>query len=225
MGKSNNLQKNDYDRFVEHMRRITYRIIHTDKDGIINGFSSGFVFQHDKVNYVITAGHGTKPFGCFIEKTLIPNKQALLINAGKFIVHINPCECDIAYSILPVVLIKKSLKNICNITLECYKHKFVRALKNEAYGFAVENNHEFRKDEEQLVLPRYVCYEVYLELEKQDEHFNYFRTSRELQSDEYYSGASGSPIADPEGKINSILIGGTKSQEFLRAFRLDNFKL
>jgi hypothetical protein len=218
-------QNNDYDEFVEHMKKITCRIIHTDKDGVINGFSSGFIFQNEKTNYVITAGHGTKPFGCFIEKTIIPNEKVLLVNAGKFNVHFDIGTYDIAYSILPVELIKKSLKNIRNVDLECYKHNFINASKNEAYGFAVENNHEFRMDGKQLVLPRYVCFEVFLELEKQDEHFNYFRTSRKPQPDYYYSGASGSPIADPAGKINSILIGGTEPRELLRAFRLDNFKL
>ncbi len=64
-----------------------------------------------------------------------------------------------------------------------------------------------------------------IEQKKQDEHINYFKTARQIQEHEFYEGASGSPIADPTGKICSILIGGTEPLEFLRAFRLDNIDL
>ncbi len=58
---------------------------------------------------------------------------------------------------------------------------------------------------------------------KQDEHINYFKPA-EFKGDDYYKGASGSPIADPEGQITSILIGGT-DDSLLRAFRMDNIEI
>jgi hypothetical protein len=48
--------------------------------------------------------------------------------------------------------------------------------------------------------------------------------SRKKQSDEYYKGASGSPIGNPEGSINSILIGGGQN-DLLLAFRLDSIDI
>lgn len=61
-----------------------------------------------------------------------------------------------------------------------------------------------------------------MELIDQDGHMNIFRLARSHQGDEYYRGASGSPIADPEGQITSILIGRVPDTELLRATRLDN---
>ena len=43
-----------------------------------------------------------------------------------------------------------------------------------------------------------------------------------MKDDEYYQGAGGSPIPDPEGAITSILIGRTDDRKYLKGFRLDN---
>ena len=214
--------------FIDHMTNVTMRIVKWNEQGELTGMSSGFIYQPD-INYhpiVITAGHKMTTKGVFLETRFIKDGRPLLINAGEFKIFLNDNDIDYAYSRLPLDIIKRDLENDAKFECIIYRHEFVKAKKNEAYGFAVINNHlEFIKSGDSLLLPTYCCTEIGLELVKQEEHINYFRPSRQIQDDDYYRGASGSPIADPEGAITSILIGPTDPRELLCAFRLDNIKL
>jgi len=213
--------------FIDLMLKVTFRICNWDKNGNLTSRSSGFLYRKSENSpiLVITAGHGTPPEGAFIETVYVYKNQTAAINAGSFKVFYQEDGIDYAYSELPFELIQKSIEPEMSFEFTCYMEPFVNAIKDEAYGFAVRNNYEFVNMEEAIVAPTYLCHELYLELEKQDEHINYFKPSRPIQEHEYYAGASGSPIADPTGKICSILIGGTYPREFLRAFRLDNIDL
>lgn len=213
--------------FIELLLKVTFRICHWNQNGVLTSRSSGFLYKKNETSpiLVITAGHGTPPDGSFIETTHVHEDKTAAINAGKFHVFHQSNKIDYAYSELPLELIKKSLSKDMSFDFTVYKEPFVNAVKDEAYGFAVRNNYEFVKMGKSIVAPTYLCYEVYLELEKQDEHINYFKTARPIMEHEYYQGASGSPIADATGKICSILIGGTDPREYLRAFRLDNINL
>jgi hypothetical protein len=217
-------EKKAAQKFVDLMLKVTFRICHWNQDGELKSRSSGFLYRKSESSpiLVITAGHGTPPEGSFIETTHVHKDKTAAINAGKFNVFHQQDGIDYAYSELPLERIQKSLSPDMSFEFTCYKESFVNAVKNEAYGFAVRNNYEFVK---MGVTPTYLCYELYLELERQEEHVNYFKPSRQIQKDEYYAGASGSPISDPSGKICSILIGGTEPRELLRAFRLDNIVL
>lgn len=220
-------EKNNIEKFINHFVRLTVRILHWDSERKLTGRSSGFLYQPDTklLPLIITAGHGTPKQGAFIETPIIKNGQTLSLNGGEFKVFYHHDNFDYAYSKLPLDTIQQDLEKGTEIEFTAYRHKFIKAKKNEAYGFAVVNNYEFVKTDDGLILPTYCCYEIGLELIKQDEHINYFKTARPIQDHEYYQGASGSPIADPEGAITSILIGGTDPKEFLRAFRLDNINL
>jgi hypothetical protein len=214
-------------KFIDLMLKVSFRLCHWDQDGILTSRSSGFLYKKSENSpiLVITAGHGTPPEGSFIETTYVHQDKTAAINAGKFNVFHQQDGIDYAYSELPLELVRNSLSPDMSFEFTCYKGRFVNAVKDEAYGFAVRNNYEFVKMGESLVAPTYLCHELYLELEKQEEHINYFKPSRSIQEHEYYKGASGSPIADPTGKICSILIGGTDPRKFLKAFRLDNIEL
>ena len=214
-------------KFVDLMLKVTFRICHWNETGELTSRSSGFLYKKTKEApiMIITAGHGTPPEGSFIETIHVHKNKTAAINAGKFSVFYSTDNIDYAYSELPMELITISLTKDMSFEFTIYKEPFVNAVKNEAYGFAVRNNYEFVKMGDKLVAPTYLCHELYLELERQDEHVNYFKPSRPIMEHEYYAGASGSPIADPSGKICSILIGGTDPREFLRAFRLDNIEL
>ncbi len=223
-----NKDRDAMNAFVDHMTKVTMRVVKWSENGQLTGMSSGFLYQPD-INYhpiVITAGHGMPVKGAFLETRFVKDGQPLLINGGEFKIFRQGEDIDYAYSKLPIEIIKRDLPKEANAECIIYTHKFIKAKKNEAYGFAVINNHlEFIKSGDKLLLPTYCCTELFLELVKQDEHINYFKPSRQIQEDDYYRGASGSPIADPEGAITSILIGGTEPRELLRAFRLDNIDL
>jgi hypothetical protein len=213
--------------YVDLLLKVTFRICHWGKDGQLKSRSSGFLYQRTPESpiVVITAGHHTPPKGSFIETTQVYENQTLAVNTGEFKVFYNNNDIDYAYSILPLDLIKKSISKGMSFEFSIYKEPMIKAVNTELYGFAVQNNYEFVKYSDALVVPTYLCHELYMELVIQDDNINYFKTSRPIQDHEFYQGASGSPITDQYGRITSILIGGTDPIEFLKGFRLDNIDL
>lgn len=227
MTKLTEKDKKAVQNYFDFLLTLTFRICHWDKDGNLQGRSSGFLYQknEDSPMLVITAGHKTPPHGSFIETKHVYENSTAAINAGNFEVFYQHEQIDYAYSILPIDLIKRDIEANMQFEFIVYKEAFDKAIKDEAYGFAVRNNYEFVKTPTGLIAPTYLCCEAFMELEKQTEHINYFKTSRPIQEHEYYRGASGSPITDPTGRINSILIGGTEPKKLLKGFRLDNMEL
>ncbi len=215
-------------KFIDLLTKVTVRISTFNESGQLIGRSSGFLYQSssNEIPIVITAGHKQSEKGVFIETRIRKDDKTLLINGGKFNVFYNHSDIDYAYSELPIDIYKKEIEKYKNIEFISYQHKFVKAIKGEAYGFAVINDYaEFVKNGDDYNLPSYCCYEIYLELVEQTDHINYFKLARDFQGHEYYQGASGSPIANPEGAITSILIGGDDKLGLLKAFRLDNIEL
>jgi hypothetical protein len=222
---SSNIQKN-IDKLVSHLTKFTVRLVTLSEGGAITGQSSAFLYQpiENKIPFIITAGHNLPTEGSFLETRVIKDGSPVLINGGLFKVFYNHGDIDYAYSELPVKLLAKDMQEYKGIEFNTYQHDFQIAKKGEAYSFAVINNYEFVKSGEKIFLPTYCCYEIGLELVDQDEHINYFKPT-EFKGHDYYKGASGAPITDPEGVITSILIGGDDRNEFLRAFRLDNIEI
>lgn len=215
--------------FIDHMTKATVRISSWNDIGELTERASGFLYQrsNDEIPILVTAGHKLQKKGSFIETRVIKDYKILAINAGEFYVFYNNDNIDYAYSKLPVYTYKKELEKYKDVEFKSYQNKFIKAKKGEAYGFAVINDYaEFVNNCDGIVvLPSYCCFEIGLELVAQEEHINFFKPSRDFQGDEFYQGASGSPIADPEGAITSILIGGCETTWLLRAFRLDNIEI
>ncbi|CDT27582.1 hypothetical protein BN1088_510002 [Sphingobacterium sp. PM2-P1-29] len=210
--------------YIKHMAKFNIRIVKADESGNLIGLASGFIYHPDKDKppIVITAGHSTPEKGCFIETNIIEDGKTICINAGEFKVFHTQEGVDYAYSYLNNEMKQNETHSKSNFAMISYLHEFVKADGNEEYGFAVLNNYEFVNNGDTLILPRYYCYEVGLKLVKQEEHLNYFKTMGQIKDHEYYKGASGSPVSDPEGKITGILVGGTDPIELLKVFRLDN---
>ena len=228
MSKLTKRQKENLHQLVDHLTKFTFRISKWNEEGKLTGRCSGFLYQPSnlQIPIVITAGHGMPEKGAFIETRIRKDGKTFMMNAGEFKVWYNHEDIDFAFSVLPAHLYREEIEKFSGIDLSCYTHDFIKAKKgDEGYGFAVINNYEFIKDGNGFVLPTYCCHELFLELVEQDEHINYFKLAREFQGHEYYEGASGSPIADQEGAITSILIGGDEKTGLLRAFRLDNIEL
>lgn len=215
-------------QFIELFSNISYRLVRVNEQGAITGLASCFLYQPDpqsSIIYVVTAGHScaAEPGVLFIE-TANKNEEGmpLLLNAGKFIILYEETELglDIAVSKLPVHMFNDVP---ADLALFVYRDNFIAALPDEAYGFAVKNNYDFIKSGDTIFVERYYCYELFMELERQEEYVNFFKLARPFQDDDFYRGASGAPIADGEGVITSILIGRSECNNYMRTFRLDNF--
>lgn len=209
--------------FIDKMNQITYRLVTVDENKTVKGLASGFLYQPDasSIPIFITAGHKLSDKGLFIETKLIINNTPILLNAGTFKVFYEN-ELDYAYSKLPLDLYTEEISQKACRSLECYQHdSFDDINKKEPYGFSVTNSFGLVKNGSELIMDIYSCFEIGLEIVKQSEHINYFKTKDGHKGDDFYRGASGSPIANSEGVINSILIGGDK-KGLLKGFRLDN---
>jgi hypothetical protein len=91
------------------------------------------------------------------------------------------------------------------------------------YGFATVTHAVFDKNLEQL--ERSECYELYLDVAEFEKTTGLvtFGLARPHQGHDYYRGASGSPIADPEGHIVAVLLGGCPKRNVLFGMSLSRY--
>lgn len=211
--------------FIDKMNQITYRLVTVSENKEIKGLASGFLYQPKATvtPIFITAGHKLSNGGLFLETKMMKDNVPILLNAGTFeIFHDKKAELDYAYSKLPLDLYTEEISQEACLNLQCYQHNsFYNIDKKEPYGFSVTNSFDLVKNGSKLIMDIYSCFEIGLEVVKQSEHINYFKTIDGHKGDDFYIGASGSPIANPEGAINSILIGRDEDG-LLKGFRLDN---
>ncbi len=93
----------------------------------------------------------------------------------------------------------------------------------EVYGFASWSQVELIEDNATLF--RNEAYECFMEFVERDQVTDLytFKLSREHQGHDYYHGASGAPIADPTGKIVSIVIRGCEAGNLIYGTALSDY--
>jgi len=74
-------------------------------------------------------------------------------------------------------------------------------------------------------LERRPAYEIGMEFsgEHPSEAAYVFKLARPHQGHDYYEGASGAPIADPTGKIVSVVLGGNPDANVIYGAKLANY--
>ena len=210
--------------FIEKMNQVTYRLVTMSDNNDVKGLASGFLYQPDasSIPIFITAGHKLSNGGLFIETKHIVNNRPILLNAGTFDIYYDEEKLDYAYSKLPLELYTERTSQEACHSLKCYQYdSFYDVGTKEPYGFSVTNSFCLVKNGSELIMDIYSCFEIGLELIKQSDHINFFKIKDGHKGDDFYAGASGSPIANSEGVINSILIG-RDDEGLLKGFRLDN---
>lgn len=214
-------------RFLEVMLDLTVRLVKRDADDKIGGWASGFLYQPDKTCWpiVITAGHELPRKGVYIETRRVDNGQVLCLEAGEFEIFHTVGEIDYAFSHLLGTSEVPAVAGDGGVMFTSYEHRFVKAQPGEAYGFAVYSIQDLVRTGRGFEMHRDACFELGMELVEEGEHISLFKTYGPIQRHAHYKGASGSPVADPEGAITGILIGGTNPEQYLRVARLDNITL
>ena len=196
------------EEFKNLIRAHTFRLLHKNETNDLTGFASCFIWQEraDRMPVIITAGHNLELSGALLE-TVYKDEDGhpLLLDAETFEIFYSD-DIDFAFSTLPGKVIK-FLQESPQIHIPCFKERISKPNHDKDYGFSKANNYEFAKSGELLLLPQNECSEVGMKFVLEDRGFYYFKTLENLREDEYYSGASGSPIADREGKIVSVLTG------------------
>lgn len=122
-------------KFIDHLTKVTVRISTWNENGELKGRSSGFLYQSsaDKIPIIITVVHKLPEIGPFIETRIIKEGKTFSINAGKFNIFYNHNDIDYAHSELPIEIYKEELEDYKDVEFITYQHKFIKAIKDEAY--------------------------------------------------------------------------------------------
>lgn len=227
--------------FVECMLMTTMRLVQVESEDSYEPVrpASGFLFMRDEKCYLITAGHvfdsgkwvletrETKDHKCLQIKIPSPTRLLSLETDGCE----DPKLLDIAWAEIDSFEIADSDQER-SFTDSSVLPIYLGPLEeeptfNEAYGFASWSRTEYHKAIDKLI--REAAYEVGMEYDGMktlslsgesyyDQEVHRFSLNDEHQGHSYYEGASGSPIANAEGKIVSVLIGGSEENDVLYGF-------
>lgn len=214
--------------FLEHMLRVTISLMRAAPNQWPVGIASGFIIPVEDRYRVISAGHAiaAKP-NWAIETVPVSETETLMLTVRNVhaLAKIGPKgpthELDLAWADLYPEELKEQLDKSPKqpqkpIELMLYQGPLDETPENDVpYGFAAWNGFEGHKDIHKAI--REARYELnlrYVGVEPTNGLY-VFEPARKFQGDEYYEGASGSPIADPKGKIVSMLVGGNKAEQHL----------
>lgn len=215
--------------FIDHMLANTVRLVRNarhfpHKSGVASGV---LVYREDRP-LLVTAGHIFTAGGPWtLETNLISNEGVLHVALRDLqrIVSLDLgsgelAEIDMAWaSIDPEDVRAGSMAaqgaKARAVTLPCYRGPLdAMPTPDRVYGFAAWNRVEFHKDLGRLHSE--CSYEIGLTYSRtRDNDVYVFRLARPHQGHTYYRGASGAPVADEEGRIVGVLLGGCKRQREL----------
>ena len=214
--------------FVEHMLTYTIRLVRAKPNEWPFGIASGFVIPVAGRYRIVSAGHAIAAASNWVMET-VPESETetlmLIIKAVHSVAKIprrdKTNSLDLAWADLNPEELKEQLakapkKPRTDLELPTYIAPLDAVPDPEtAYGFAAWNNVEahpmistLRRESRYEFAMRFVGIhpknKLYL-----------FEPAREFQGHEYYEGASGAPIADPNGLIISMLVGGDRDEKYL----------
>lgn len=233
-----NLQKGVTD-FVNHMLEYTLRLVKLDERGLQpEGVASGFMVQVEKKLRVVSAGHTLRTMErWYLETTQASETEILCFSLTN--IHVvdkvvklpngETIDVDLAWGeidpdALNQQLIENGRKDLTNIEMPRYLGPLdEEPSTQEVYGFASWSQVGFIEDK--TILYRDAAYEFSMEFVGRDEATNLytFKLSRKHQGHDYYRGSSGSPIADPTGKIVSIVICGSETDNAIYGTALSDY--
>ena len=234
-----NLQKRVTD-FVNHMLNYTLRLVNLDKKGQQpERVASGFMVQVGKKLRVVSAGHALGTMERWVlEATQASETETLCFSLTN--IHVvdkvvklpngETIDVDLAWGEIDLDVISQQLTedgrmDPTKIEMPLYLGPLdEEPSTQEAYGFASWSR-QVVFIEDRATLIRNAAYEYFMEFVRRDKATNLytFRLSRKHQGNDYYYGASGSPIADSTGKIVSIVIGGSKAEDAIYGTALSDY--
>ncbi len=214
-----NEEKKAAEAFVDRMLQFTQRLM-LIVDGKFKTAASGVIVKHKDRFFLLSAGHALKEAGQWIVETNITcyPPQMLVLTVQNPVTFYSTKE-DFAWAEVDVPGILKKYKaekklKYSKLQIPCYTGPLdTKPDPEDAYAFASHKAIEFHVGIATLV--REARYEIYMQFEGMDEAKGLYRfkLARKHQGDDYYTGCSGSPIADAEGRIISLVVSGSKDPE------------
>lgn len=228
-------------QFVDHMLLTTMRLVRVQDEDSLSPVevASGFLLERDEWYYLVTAGHVFEDEKWVLETRDTKDHQVLQLRIPAPILLVSltlrrsesPRRLDVAWSRMDSL---RALDNAEERSLDdssvlpIYRGPLnEKPIREEAYGFASWSQVEYHKSLGKL--RREAVYETGMQYDgtqrvslsgevKDTQEVHRFKLDGGHKGHEYYRGASGSPIADPEGKIVSVLVGGSEEDDILYGF-------
>ncbi len=226
-------------KIIDYCLEITVRLVKLsdDKNDILK-IASGFIYENQGEYYIVSAGHALNTPGWVIEtNAVIESRNETVCIPINFSWNIKQLDTksgtikdiDFAWAKLDIESFKKEIKKYKkgiseDVILPVYHESLDNHLIiNEAYSYASWNRVTLIKDFG--MLERDFSYELGMEYlpNKSNNDLCTFKLSRAHQGHDYYNGASGAPIFNPLGRIDSILLGGCDQNNELWGLNLSKF--
>jgi len=221
------------------MSKVTVKLLRgIDEKPIPTGARCGFITKRNGRLVVVTAAHKADlDDHWFVQTALTHEGQTLYVPVKGLMFwkrlnldrpdHIE--DIDLAWGELDMLALEQQLKakgtaKDAPLGWMPYIGPIEAPEKEEAYGFsgvgAIDIVPEFGK------MYQTPAYELYLEYsgDNTERDLYEFAMARKHQGDAYYEGASGSPIAGPDGKIVSILLGSDEERTVLWGAKLLDYE-
>ncbi len=227
------------ERFLSHMSKVTVKLLRgIDEQPTPTGARCGFITQRKGRLIVVTAAHKADlDDHWFVQTSMTHERQTLYVPVKglMFWKRLNldqpdhVADIDLAWGELDLKVWEQQLRAqgiATDIPLGWmpYIGPIEAPVKDEAYGFSGVSSID--------IVPAFgemhqtPAYELYLEYsgDNAEQDLYEFTMARKHQGHAYYAGASGSPIAGPDGRIVSILLSGDDERNVLLGAKLLDYE-
>jgi hypothetical protein len=207
------------------------------------GLATGFIVQKGERHYLLSAGHAmSKPVQWYWETNVvsIERRDTLCIPIGPFTLlksyviddegEVAVADVDVAWCEFDPKRIEVELKRMGQPSEVSLDFPFYRGpldqvpvLKTEPYSFAARSRGQLQQFGT-LFLARDNAFETCMEYRGMSNNGRYvFKLAEEHKGHDYYEGASGAPIAGPDGTIISMVLGGNDRTHVIYGLELSRF--
>lgn len=224
----------------QQLLRLNCRLVRLDADQCIVESASGFIIERNGLHFLLSAGHVFQEDGWCLETDVRYEdtyETLLICLTGVITFHIidlNTMEAEdleFAYALLDIERLTRMAQNDPRlngkpIRLASYRgpldiepslvkaeYCFASLIPRASYTKLLGGR--YRVDRELTAE-----YEMTYEGRSSDGKLYHFRLAGAHRGHKYYEGASGSPIADSEGKVVSLLLGGNTADNTLQGLPL-----
>jgi hypothetical protein len=217
-------------KFINHMLQYTSNIIYQDQNGgQPKRFRSGMVIRRNNRYFMLTAAHQLVGGVWAVETNVtLDDKRQVLVIPLRGIQQPDP-NCDAALCELDLEALLRQAEKDPHLSgkkpqVQFYCGPLDHIPKpGEAYGFAAWNQCIYLKD--LSILERNATYEVGMTFNGMDRATGLyeFKLAGKHKGHDAYYGASGAPIAEPDGKIVSIVLEGNVERDVILGLPLASF--
>jgi hypothetical protein len=213
--------------FIRHMLQYTIRLVRVEPNKRPVGLASGFIIPVEKQYRMISAAHAIGAYANWTVETLPVSSTETLMLVVPTVrkVAIPPKSksdsLDLAWADLNPELLKDQLMAAPRlpstaVELPLYTGPLDREPDPQVpYGYAAWNRVSFDPTDNTLIRENSCELNMCYVDTDADTGLYKFELARKHQGHGYYRGASGAPIAEPEGVIVSMLVCGDEDDDFL----------